>query len=177
MIKKTGNLNKNKIISRRLFVLVAAKIGLLGIVTSRLYNLQISEKQKYEVLSDKNRIREWKTPPQRGIITDYFNNVIADNQRVYQVHLSLEEVSNFNNSIFKLKNIISLDENEIKKIYEKKEKSKPWDTLVISENLRLFIMIGLLGGFTTFSAFSTFVIYFGTTFANYLRDANEKKQI
>ena len=29
----------------------------------------------------------------------------------------------------------------------------------------------------TYSAFSTFVIYFGTTFANYLRDANEKKQI
>ncbi len=29
----------------------------------------------------------------------------------------------------------------------------------------------------TFSAFSTFVIYFGTTFSNYLRDANEKKQI
>ena len=26
--------------------------------------------------------------------------------------------------------------------------------LIISENLRLFIMIGLLGGFTTFSAFS-----------------------
>ena len=95
MIKKIGNLNKNKIISRRLFVLVAAKIGLLGIVTSRLYNLQISQKQKYEVLSDKNRIREWKTPPQRGIITDYFNNVIADNQRVYQVHLSLEEAVSY----------------------------------------------------------------------------------
>ena len=33
--------------------------------------------------------------------------------------------------------------------------------LVISENLRLFIMIGLLGGFTTFSAFSidAFLLY------------------
>ena len=33
--------------------------------------------------------------------------------------------------------------------------------LAISENLRLFIMIGLLGGFTTFSAFSidAFLIY------------------
>ena len=33
--------------------------------------------------------------------------------------------------------------------------------LIISENLRLFIMIGLLGGFTTFSAFSidAFLIY------------------
>ena len=29
----------------------------------------------------------------------------------------------------------------------------------------------------TFAAFSTFLVYFGTTFANYLRDANEKKQI
>ncbi len=29
----------------------------------------------------------------------------------------------------------------------------------------------------TFAGFSTFVIYFGNTFANYLRDANEKKQI
>ncbi|MEC7928571.1 MAG: CrcB family protein, partial [Pseudomonadota bacterium] len=33
--------------------------------------------------------------------------------------------------------------------------------LVVSENLRLFIMIGLLGGFTTFSAFSidAFLLY------------------
>ncbi len=29
----------------------------------------------------------------------------------------------------------------------------------------------------TFTGFSTFLIYFGNTFANYLRDANEKKQI
>ncbi|MAH78852.1 MAG: adenylate/guanylate cyclase domain-containing protein [Rickettsiales bacterium] len=29
----------------------------------------------------------------------------------------------------------------------------------------------------TFASFSTFIIYFSTTFANYLRDANEKKQI
>ena len=29
----------------------------------------------------------------------------------------------------------------------------------------------------TFAGFSTFLIYFGTTFSNYLRDANEKKQI
>ena len=58
--------------------MVSAKILLLGGITSRLYNLQISDKEKYETLSDKNRIREWKTPPQRGIISDYFNNVLAD---------------------------------------------------------------------------------------------------
>ena len=86
MIKKTGDLNKNKIISRRLFVLIAAKIGLLGVVTSRLYNLQISQKQKYQVLSDKNRIREWKLAPVRGEFRDYFGNIVAGNFEAYQLH-------------------------------------------------------------------------------------------
>ena len=102
MIKRTSNLDKNKTINRRLFILGSAKVGLLGLITSRLYNLQISEKTKYETLSDKNRFREWKTPPKRGVITDFYNNIIADNKRVYQVYLSLDETKDFNNSIFKL---------------------------------------------------------------------------
>ena len=50
--------------------------ALFAAITSRLYSLQISDREKYEILSDKNRLREWKTPPQRGIIKDYFNNMI-----------------------------------------------------------------------------------------------------
>ena len=45
MIKRTSNSDKNKIINRRLFILGSAKVGLLGLITSRLYNLQISEKK------------------------------------------------------------------------------------------------------------------------------------
>lgn len=135
MISRSSIAEKGTIISRRLFVLVSAKIVLLTAVTSRLYNLQISDKKKYEILSDKNRIREWKTPPQRGIITDYFDNILAENDRVFQVHLSLDEIKKFNETIFKLKNIINLTEEEVKKIYIRKQKLKPWDTLVVSENL------------------------------------------
>ena len=135
MISRSNNIDKGRVISRRLFILVSAKILLLGGITSRLYNLQISDKEKYETLSDKNRIKEWKTPPQRGIISDYFNNVLAENDRVFQVHLTLDEIKNFNETIFRLKNIIELSEEDVKKIYTKKQKLKPWDTLVVSENL------------------------------------------
>ncbi len=135
MISRSSSVEKGRVISRRLFILVSAKVALLTGVTSRLYNLQISDKEKYEILSDKNRIREWKTPPQRGIITDYFDNILAENDRVFQVHLSLDEIKNFNKTIFRLKNILNLREEEVKKIYKKKQKLKPWDTLVVSENL------------------------------------------
>ncbi len=84
MLNKGSNIEKGRVISRRLFILAAAKLVLFAGITSRLYNLQISDREKYEILSDKNRLREWKTPPQRGIIKDYFNNVLADNDRIFR---------------------------------------------------------------------------------------------
>ena len=135
MLSRGSDIEKGRVISRRLFILTAAKFLLIAGITSRLYNLQISDREKYEILSDKNRLREWKTPPQRGIIKDYFNNILADNDRVFQVHLVLDEVKDFDRVIFRIKHIINLKDNEIKKIYKKKSKLKPWDTLVVSDNL------------------------------------------
>ena len=106
MQNRASSVEKGRLITRRVFMLAAAKLILLGGITSRLYSLQISDREKYELLSDKNRIREWKTPPQRGFITDHFNNVLADNDRVFQVHLDLDQIKNFNDIVFKLKNIL-----------------------------------------------------------------------
>ncbi len=135
MQTRGSNFKKGRIISRRLFILTVAKLLIFTGITSRLYNLQISDREKYEILSDKNRIREWKTPPQRGFITDYYNKILADNDRVFQAHLVLDEIRDFDEIIFKLKNIINISNNEIKKIYKIKKKLKPWDTLVVSDNL------------------------------------------
>ena len=71
--------NKSKVISRRMFILSVLKIGVFVSIISRLFYLQISENIKYRSLSDKNRFREWKMIPQRGIIEDYFGEKIADN--------------------------------------------------------------------------------------------------
>ena len=46
MINRSSNIEKGRIISRRLFILISAKIALLVGITSRLYNLQISDKEK-----------------------------------------------------------------------------------------------------------------------------------
>jgi penicillin-binding protein 2 len=127
--------NKNKLITRRIFVLSAAKVVVFAAIIGRLFSLQISENKKYSFLSDKNRLREWKLPPKRGIFEDYFGNTIADNNQVFQLHVVPEEVENFNYLIVRLKNIIKLENKEIKKIYKKKEKQLPWQTLIISENL------------------------------------------
>ena len=127
--------NKNKLITRRMFMLSAAKIVVFTGIISRLFTLQISENQKYSFLSDKNRLREWKLPPKRGVIEDYFGVTIADNSQVFQLHMIPEEVENFNYLILRLKNIIQLDKKDINRIYKKKAKQLPWETLIVSDNL------------------------------------------
>ena len=77
---------KSKLISRRMFLLTTAKAIVLVGVVGRLISLQINESKKYKTLSDKNRFREWKLAPERGVIKDYFNVEIASNKQVYQIH-------------------------------------------------------------------------------------------
>ena len=126
---------KLNVISRRMFILSSAKVIIFGGIFARLFSLQINENKKYLTLSDKNRLREWRLPPVRGDFLDYFGNIIAGNSEVYQLHIIPEEVSNFKSLMVRLKEILSLSENEYNKILRRKEQRKPWQTLIISENL------------------------------------------
>ena len=127
--------SKIKLINRRMFMMSSVKLMLFGGVLGRLFYLQISENIKYTSLSEKNRLREWKLPPQRGIIEDYFGNRIADNTQVYQLHLIPENVFSYNELFFRLKKIINLEEREISKLKKIMKSQKPWEPVIISDNL------------------------------------------
>ena len=126
---------KHHTIGRRMFILSTAKLLIFGGIVTRLFSLQISENKKYLTLSDNNRLREWRLPPIRGDFKDYFGEVIAGSTEVYQLHIIPEEVSNFKSLMVRLKEILGLTEKEYIKIVKKKTRQKPWETLIISENL------------------------------------------
>ena len=121
--------------NRRMFIISAAKFVVFTGIIARLFSLQINENKKYLTLSDKNRLREWRLPPVRGQFLDYFGNVIAGNLKVYQLHVVPEQVENFKYLMLRLKDILKLNDKEFSKIIKKKNSQKPWETLIISENL------------------------------------------
>jgi penicillin-binding protein 2 len=135
MIKQNLGIRKSDVFNRRMFIIGMAKVVILAGIVSRLFSLQINENKKYLTLSDKNRIREWKLPPTRGNIVDYFGNIIAGNLKVYQLHIIPEQVENFNYLLVRLKTLLDLSDKKIQKITELKNKLKPWDSIIVSENL------------------------------------------
>ena len=116
MIKSNSGIRKTDVINRRMFIIGAAKVVVFVGIVARLFSLQINENKKYLTLSDKNRIREWKLPPTRGNIVDYFGNVIAGNLKVYQLHIIPEQVENFNYLLVRLKNLLNLSDKKIERI-------------------------------------------------------------
>ena len=135
MIKFSDNITKLNSINRRMFIIAAAKIIIFGGIISRMFFLQVKQNDKYLTLSDKNRIREWKLAPVRGDFKDYFGNIIAGNFEAYELHMIPEEVEDFRYTIYRIKDLLNLSDNRFKKIVKKKNEIKPWETLVISNNL------------------------------------------
>jgi len=135
MINISDSATKLNSLNRRMFILAAAKIIILGGIVSRLFFLQVKENKKYLTLSDKNRIREWKLPPVRGEFKDYFGNTIAGNFEAYQLHIIPEEVEDFRYVIYRVKELLELSEKQFKKIIKKKNEIKSWETLIVADNL------------------------------------------
>ena len=135
MINSSSGFNKSKMISRRMFVISVAKIVVFSGIFARLISLQINESKKYLTLSDKNRFREWRLAPQRGLIKDYFGKEIASNEKVYQLHITPENTTNINELFFRLQNILNLSNKKISSLKKKILKQKPWEPLIVSENM------------------------------------------
>ena len=131
----SDNVKKLNSINRRMFITGSLKFFIMIGIVSRLFFLQVKENKKYLTLSDKNRIREWKLAPIRGEFHDYFGNIIAGNFEAYQLHIIPEEVEDFRYVIYRIKDLLDLSDREFKKILKKKNEIKPWETLIVSDNL------------------------------------------
>ena len=127
--------SKTRTIGRRMFLVNCFKaVVLIGII-GRLTALQVTESRKYKSLADKNRFRETKIAPPRGIIQDYFGKELASNQTIYQLHVVPEDAPNIDELFVRLKSLINLSDQKIFLLKKKIAKQKIWESAIISDNL------------------------------------------
>ena len=78
----------NPLLSRRAFLLGAGKLGLLSILASKMFYMQLINQDKYKTLSDKNRINLVILPPIRGQIYDSTGLLLATNKPCFRLLLN-----------------------------------------------------------------------------------------
>ena len=127
--------SKTRTIGRRMFLVNCFKAVVLVGIVGRLAGLQVTESRKYKSLSDKNRFRETKISPPRGIIQDYFGNEIASNKKIYQLHITPENIPNIDELFVRLKSLINLSDQKIFLLKKRIAKQKIWEVIIVSDNL------------------------------------------
>ena len=105
------------------------------ILLIKIFYLQIIEHNHYKALSNKNSIKIIPLSPNRGIIFDRNNKILADNKISFTLELNRKQKMNFDTLAHRFKDIIEITDRDIKNYKERISKYYFFDSSPIKFNL------------------------------------------
>jgi len=121
--------------NRRAFMLALGTTALYTGLVSRLGWLQLSQGQKFQTLSDNNRIHINLTTPVRGYILDRNGKMIAYNEQNFRVQIIPEQTKDIAQSLHALSTIIDLRLSDQEKIINRAKRQAKFIPIKIRDNL------------------------------------------
>lgn len=119
----------------RLLMGVIVVLGLLGLVVARLVQLQVGQYDHFAAQSQGNRIRVQPIPPIRGLILDRNGQVMAENNPIYQLEMTREQVPDMEDTLRRLIAGNILRGDDLPEIRAAIRQGRGFDTVVLAERL------------------------------------------
>ena len=129
------NAEKNQILSRRTIFIILVNLLAFVVIIGRLYYLQIVESDKYQTMSDENRISTRFLVPPRGMIFDRNGEIIAKNEQNFQALLIAEQAPDIATTLDTFKKIIPLSEDEEKRLEKEIKAKRRFIPIKLKDNL------------------------------------------
>jgi len=119
------NIEQGRTFTRRIVLLMGAQaLALTGLV-ARMYQLQVSDSERYTTLAEENRINTRLLLPPRGRLFDRHGRPMAVNEEDYRVVIVAEKTGNVNQALDRLAGIIDLsDETRARTLREVKRRRR-----------------------------------------------------
>ena len=121
--------------TRRAMVLGAAQGGLALLLGGRMAWLSIAENERYNLLSESNRVQMQLMPPRRGWIVDRNGQPIAINRSDFRVDLIPDLLKDEDRVIAELTRLLDLPPDEVERVREALEKAAGYQPVPVAENL------------------------------------------
>lgn len=121
--------------SRRAFILGAGQTALFGILGARLGYLQVVEQEKFQTLSDKNRISMRLIPAGRGEIMDRFGVPLAINTQNFRAYIVAEQADDVEDTLERLSKLIPVTEDEKAAVLVEISRHRAFTPILVKENL------------------------------------------
>ena len=129
------NGEKNRILIRRTLVVIFFNLVAFAVIVARLYFLQVKEADKYNMMSDENRISTRFLVPPRGLIYDRNGEVIARNEQDFQALMVAEQTPDIEQTLKTFKQIVPLSADEESKIRKDLKNKRRFIPVKLKDNL------------------------------------------
>jgi penicillin-binding protein 2 len=123
-------------ISRRALLLGVAQAALVGGLTLRMRQMQVTEADQYRMLSDQNRINLRLIPPARGLIFDRNGIPLAGNEQNFSAVIVREDVGGDVDGVLqRLAELIPLSEEDIARTERDIKRHSAFVPITVSDRL------------------------------------------
>jgi penicillin-binding protein 2 len=130
-----NHLAENRMYVHRAAIALFIVIFLTGVIFARVGYLQIIQHEKYTLLSRHNQIRAVPLSPMRGTLYDRNGIILAQNKPGFNLTITPEQAGKLPELFDKLKNIISIDQEDIDNFYLRKKQTRAFNPIPLKHHL------------------------------------------
>jgi len=126
---------RQRLFTRRAAVLAGGQALLLAAISGRMYQLQITESERYAVLADENRISLRLLAPLRARILDRFGIALAENRQNYHLVVVPEQAGDIIATLDALGTLIEVGETDRRRVLREIRRKHSFVPVVVRANL------------------------------------------
>lgn len=128
-------LRDTKLVQSRLIVALVVVLLLTALLVGRLFVLQIEQNERYNTLSQENRIRVVPLPPVRGQIYDRHGVLLAQNIPVYAIEVHPDRVADMDATLDRVSRLVKVGPEELERFRETLRTRPGFETRVLKSGL------------------------------------------
>jgi len=121
--------------SRRMLVLSGAQAAVGGLLVGRMGWLAIAQNEKYQLLSESNRVQLIPVPPRRGWIIDRQGKPLAINRSSFRVDIIPQQLESGRDVVPEVARLLSLNEDDVERIRRELVESRGFRPVSVADNV------------------------------------------
>ena len=133
--KRFTSVHQSMTFSRRMMLTGGAQAAIGAVLIGRLGWLSVAENERYQLLSESNRVQLIIVPPRRGWIIDRFGKPIAINRSDFRVDLIPEQLGDVEATLTTLAKLLDLSVDDVDRILNELKSAKGYRPIQVAENV------------------------------------------
>src|ERR1043165_4045104 len=118
-----------------MLLLGTAQAGIGGLLIGRMGWLSIAQNEKYQLLSENNRVQLIPVPPRRGWIIDRYGKPIAINQASFRVDIIPQQLDKSRDIIPEVARLLDLEPDDVDQIRRELPQSRGFQPVSVADNV------------------------------------------